>query len=180
MIFHRLKRINKNQKGFTLIELIVAIAITGLITGGLAVSIFQVFDVNARNSNSMLAVRQVQNAGSWISHDTQMAQNVNTEDDTDTPETEVLTLTWAEYDDDGDEYQVVYTVVDDELKREHYTNRAINPDPDATTMVAQYINSTETQFANGKLTLTITATLGGWRQSVSETRVYEIIPRPGS
>ncbi len=179
MIFHRLKLIHNYQRGFTLIELLVVIAITALITGGITMSIFQVLNVSARSSNHMVAVKQVENAGHWISRDTLMAQIVDTEDDAETPETELVTLTWAEYND-GDEHQVVYTIVDDELKREHYTNSVL----DATTMVAQYIDTDPTKtncvFTSGKLTLTVTATLGGWPESATETRVYEIIPRPGS
>lgn len=68
--------INKGQRGFTLIELLVAMAISGLIVSGLTMSILQVFDSSARNSSGMTVVRQVQNAGHWISRDTLMAQAV--------------------------------------------------------------------------------------------------------
>ena len=188
MIVHRLGVINKNQKGFTLVELAVALAITGLITGGITMTIFQVFDVNARTSNHMTAVRQVQNAGYWISRDAQMAQS--------TVITEVLgfpsTLTWTEYVAPSDEHQVVYTLLaDNKLQREHYTNRDINPDPNTTTFVAQYIDSdttkTKCEFIDtdgdtikDKLILIVTATVSGWPQEQSETRIYEVIPRPGS
>ena len=92
-----------------------------------------------------------------------------------------LTLTWTEFGTDGDEHQVVYTLAADQLlRREHYTNRAINPAPDATTFVAQYINSIQaTQGAGGELTLTVSASVSGYRPA-SETRTYEIIPRPFS
>ncbi len=35
MMFHRLRLINKNQLGFTLIELVMAIAISTVITGAI-------------------------------------------------------------------------------------------------------------------------------------------------
>ena len=75
-MFHRLGLMNKNQKGFTLIELMVAIAIAGLITGSITTAIFQIFDGNTRSSNHMTAIRQVQNAGDWITNDTLGAQEV--------------------------------------------------------------------------------------------------------
>jgi len=167
--------IHNNQKGFTMIEVIIAIAVTAIITGGITMTIFQVFDGNTRTSNHMIAVRQVQNAGYWVSHDGQMAQSVEPTADSDGFP---LTLTWADWDS-GDVYQVVYSVVDNELQREHYTNLT----PDATTIVAQFIDLANCDFTdtNGDsvddtLILTITATVG----TQSETRTYEVAPRPDS
>ena len=173
MIFRRLGLINKNQRGFTLAELIVALAITGLITGGITMSIFQVFDINTRSNNHMTAVRQVQNAGYWISHDAQMARDVAPDPgDTGFP----LVLTWTEWG--GTVNEVTYTLVDSELKRSH----SVDGEP-SETVVAQYIDSVSCQLDpldNRKLTFTITATVsGGWKEA-SETRVYEVIPRPDS
>ncbi len=134
--------IHNNQKGFTMIEVVIAIAITAIITGSITMSIFQVFDGNIRSSNHMIAVRQVQNAGYWVSHDTLMAQSVVTDGGaTGFP----LTLTWTEYVS-GDEHRVVYTLISTSLKREHYTN--YDPDnpalPDTTTFAAEYINQADT------------------------------------
>jgi prepilin-type N-terminal cleavage/methylation domain-containing protein len=302
---------NKGQGGFTLVELLVAIAISSLITSGLTLTIFQVFSGNARNSSEMTVVRQVQNAGHFISRDVLMAQvmtpaeaitvswdqresgdlgdedrlyfafsgdgggtwsdnieafrnddppssysytipgeyltasfkmrfylefNVSdeyayldnitisqgefaddcssfanwnngakwtilsgefqgqgsgtTDDLTLTMTTNSLdlssyqgassgfplTLTWTGFGIDGDEYRVVYTLVGDELKREYYINSVL----EATTFVAQYIDSGQTicEFSDGVLTLTITASIGGYKPA-TETRTYEITPRPG-
>jgi len=308
----RLGLMHKGQGGFTLIELLVAIAISGLITSGLTLTIFQVFGGNARNSSEMTVVRQVQNAGHFISRDTLMAQvmtpaealivswdqhseglentdyfyfafsgdgggtwgnNIeafqgdigsspqsfsytipdeystasfkmrfflecdSTADDvyidnitisqglfsdtcsnfsnwnnganwtiyngdefqgqgsgttaertlTMTSSLDLssyqgassgfpLTLTWMEFGIGGDEHQVVYTLVGDELKREYYINSVL----EATTLVAQYIDSGQTicEFSDGVLTLTITASIGGYKPA-TETRTYEITPRPG-
>lgn len=135
MIFHRLKSIHKNQKGFTLIELIVAIAITALIIGVIVMSIFQVFIVNALSSNHMLAVRQVQNAGYWINHDVQMAQSVATDDGATGFPFDVI---WEEWD--GTLNKVTYTLEDGELKRKHW----VNGGGPSEIVVAQYIDSAET------------------------------------
>lgn len=167
MIFHRLGLINKNQMGFTLIEMIIVLAIVGVVIGGTTMTIFQVLDGNARTSNHMTAVRQVQNAGYRVSHDAQMAWDVTTDDDPGTPE--LVTFTWTDYN--GSLHTATYTLVSSELWRDY----------DGQPMrVAEYINldpaKTSCVWDGGVLTFTVTATV----QEQSETRVYEVVPRPGS
>jgi len=90
-----------------------------------------------------------------------------------------LTLTWTDWET-GDVYEVVYTLVDSELNRSH----SLNGRAPVETLVAQYIDpdpaKTNSDFAGDVLTLTVTASLGGDWQEASETRTYEVIPRPGS
>ncbi len=172
MIFHRLGLINKNQKGFTLIELIVAMAVTGFITGGITMSIFQLINIEARTSNHMTAVKEVQNAGYWVSHDAPMAQDVDDNDDPGTPELELVTLTWTEWDNTV--HQVTYTLQGTELWRD-------DSGSGQQMRVAQYIDSISCQrdpLDNRKLIVTMTATVGGGWQEASETRTYEVVPRP--
>lgn len=170
----------KSESGFTLIEVLVAIAITALIAfGGVAIAT-QIISVNAKSNAHMTAVNEVQNAGYWISRDTQMAQSV-TADGLTPPE--FLILSWTE-DSSGDNYQVVYTLEDipgstlKKLQRDHSINGGANE----LTLVAQYIDpaseKTKSEFTNGVLTLTITATVSTVSPSGSETRVYRVVPRP--
>jgi len=149
MMFPRLRLINKNQKGFTLIELMVAIAISSVITGGITMTIFQVIIGSARTNNHMIAVRQAQNAGYWVSHDAQMAQSVGLGASSGFP----LTLTWTDWNTNN-VYTVIYSLVGNKLQQDHYTNKATNPTPDATTIVAQFIDPTKTKCeAGGAFTL---------------------------
>jgi len=184
-----MKKLNKDQRGLTLIELVIAIALVGVITGGITMTILQVFTMNTRTSNHMTAVRQVQHAGFWVSPDVQMALSVNASAGSGFP----LTLIWLE-GGSNDVHEVIYTLEDmpsggfERLQREHY----IESELDSTTIVAEYIDPAETSCCcdcdddgacDGDCTcddksviFTVTATVGGQ----SETRIYEIKPRPGS
>jgi prepilin-type N-terminal cleavage/methylation domain-containing protein len=180
MMFKRLGLINRNQMGFTLIELMLAIAITSVITGAITTTIFQVVNSSARTNNHMMAVRQTQNAGYWVSRDAQMAQVVQPAGElVDDPDGTrfPLTLTWTEWD--GTVNEITYILEGTDLWRDYDGQR----DP-----VAQFIDSTmkdgQTQtrceFTDGALTFTVTATVGNDSQAQSETRIYEVRPRPGS
>jgi prepilin-type N-terminal cleavage/methylation domain-containing protein len=194
--FHSfISKVTKNQRGFTFIELIIAIAITTLITGGIVSALFQVYNVNTLNSNHMTATRQVQNAGFWISQDSQMAQIVDTTDDVGTAEIEILFLSWTGWgydigDDKGTDYVEVgyyYDAATSEIWRnEVKTTETYNDNGQLidTTIssslirVAQFITSAITTLSpnNNKveIKLTIVAEVG----DSSEQRTYEVSPRP--
>jgi len=167
-MFHRFGSIDRNQKGFTLVELLIALAITAIIAGGVTTAIFQVFTGNARTSNHMTAVRQVQEAGYWVSHDTQMAQSVNATGAAGFP----LVLSWVKWDGTAD--NVTYTLTSDQLVR----TEKVGAGQPVSTVVAKYITQAS---CSGRLSFNVTATVGpSGSQQASETRVYEVVPRPRS
>lgn len=170
----------QGEKGFTFVELIVAISIIALVSGATAAATFQVFRGAEHNNNHMTAVRQVQNAGYWISRDARIAQSM-TADNLTPPD--FLVLSWT--NENSDEYQVVYTLEDmpeSELKELRRT-QSINGGGGITTLVAQHIapdlEKTKCKFTNGILTLTVTATVGDGAPMESETRTYKLAPRSG-
>ncbi len=176
MMFHLPRLINRNQKGFTLIELMLAIAIGGLIAGGITAAIFQVVIGSARTNNHMIAVRQVQNAGYWVSHDAQIAQSI---DIGGSGGGFPLTLTWTDWESNN-VHQVTYTLVampGSELKNLQRSH-SINGTTQQTGIMAQFIESTQTSCSwnNGVLAFNITATVHGQ----TETRVYGVTRRLGS
>ncbi|NQT32016.1 MAG: prepilin-type N-terminal cleavage/methylation domain-containing protein [Deltaproteobacteria bacterium] len=173
-IFHMLRLINKNQLGMTMMELVIAMLISAVITGAITSTLFQVVEVSASTNNHMIAVRQAQSAGYWVSHDALMAQAepVIVEN---AGQLESITMDWGDWD--GNTYQVVYTF-GDELQRAY----SINSVADSTGIIAEFIDPANTgcQFIDGRLILTVTITVGSGSQVQSETRTYGLVPRPGS
>lgn len=63
----------KSAKGFTLVELLMTIAISGLIFGVVAALVFQLSTVSGAGENRLTAIHDLQNASYWFNHDGQMA-----------------------------------------------------------------------------------------------------------
>ncbi len=162
-----------------MIEMIVAIAISGAIGGGVLLSIYQVTSYQAMDKARMTCVKQVENAIHYIVRDAQMAQKVEPAD----PDGFPLVLSWTEWNKDNDsniEHEVIYSIDNSELKRSHYVNPG---EPSETqNIVARYIDSdsdkTNCDYANGVLSLELTAAITGFPKEVSETRTIEITTRP--
>jgi len=89
----------KQEIGFTLIELVIATAIMALASVAAGMAIYQVFGGTEGNNDRMTALHQVQNAGYWISRDTQMAISVNTTATLAFPD--FLHIGWTEWNDAG-------------------------------------------------------------------------------
>jgi prepilin-type N-terminal cleavage/methylation domain-containing protein len=173
-----MKKLHKDQTGFSLIELLIVIALTGIVTAAITMTVFQVFNMNTRTSNRMAAVSQVQQAGKLVSEDILEAQPASI--NVTRSGVKFLVLGWTAQN--GTAYVVNYTLesmpsgIFNILWRKHYTNSVL----DSTTKVAEYIDPDQTKTScvwDGKvLTFKVTATVG----KESETRVYEVKPRPGS
>jgi len=160
-----------NQKGLTLVELLIAMTVGAMIAGAVVASMFQLFTVSDRNSDWNAAFTQVQNAGYWVSHDAVQAQEV---DDT----SGLVTLDWVDWENDV--HHVVYTLEGTGELRELKRAYSLNGSPQETMVVAQYIvpgqANTDCSWDENVLTLVITAQVGD--QTVSRT--YKVEPRPSS
>jgi prepilin-type N-terminal cleavage/methylation domain-containing protein len=74
--FQNRRRARKGQRGFTLIELVVALMVSGILIVGTA-AIFRVLAVNSvTTTNQAVANLQVHYADYWISHDVVQAGNI--------------------------------------------------------------------------------------------------------
>jgi len=170
------------EKGFTLVELLIAITIMVLVSGAAGAAIFQILRGIERNNDYITAVRQVQNAGYRISRDAQMAQSVAT-DNLTLPD--FLALSWTEWDADGDPiyHSATYSfedLTDDigKLKRSHWSSAGASEQ----TLVAQHIyydpddvdNTSKASYQSPVLTVQLTALF----EETLETREYKIKRRP--
>jgi prepilin-type N-terminal cleavage/methylation domain-containing protein len=199
MIPHRLRVINWDQKGFTLLELVIAMAITALIGSAVGTATYQVVKVNTLSSNHQIAVSQVQNAVNSISHDAQQAQQVIPQDalgnalllDTvpvdstlisfDLSSGEKLMVKWVDWDGNVTN-EVTYTIVNGTLRRDIalYVNGSL---PEKKTMtIANNISTPDVlqpvhcnwDTYMRTLTFQMQVVVG----TTTETRTFQILPRP--
>ena len=63
----------KRQSGFTLAEMLVTAAITGVLATVIGTSVFQIFTITEHGNDRLLALHELQNAGFWLNNDGQMA-----------------------------------------------------------------------------------------------------------
>jgi prepilin-type N-terminal cleavage/methylation domain-containing protein len=169
----------RNEKGFTLIELIIVIAIASLIVNAAGMSIFQILNGTEHNNDHATAVRQVQNAGHWISQDAQRSQVIDNENNPATGITEFITFTWTTWEDNYS-HEVIYIfeeITEDlaDLKRQYttYDDEGSEVSSVTTKIAGNITEPVSFQYLNGTWTLTITSMAG----ELTETRKYEIISR---
>jgi len=166
-----MKRLHRDQRGLTIIELLVVIILTALITTAITTTFFQVFNMNIRTTNHMSVLSQVQQAGKLVSEDILQAQNVTPGASSGFP----LTLTWVV----NATHEIIYTLDEGELWR----SESIDGGDPMTTRVAEYIDPDETSchLEGDVLIFKVTATVGeGTWGEESEQRIYRVQPRPGT
>ena len=66
----------RGRSGFTLVEILIGLAISGLLVGGIATAIWQVVNVNAGSVSRMTAIKQVEVAIDNLRPDILVAQEI--------------------------------------------------------------------------------------------------------
>jgi prepilin-type N-terminal cleavage/methylation domain-containing protein len=67
----------RNEKGFSLLELLVAIGIVGLVGGGMTMTTATIVKITPQSNDHIIVLSQAQNAGYWITRDMFTAQAID-------------------------------------------------------------------------------------------------------
>jgi type II secretory pathway component PulJ len=157
-----------NQKGMTLIEVLLACAITSAIVGGLSVAIFSVIKVTERGNAESAALHDLQMASYWINNDAQMALITSLQQGSQT--STAVSMNWT--DSQGSSHTCNYWLSDNKLKR--------NLDGTVTT-AALNITSVGFSISGNMLTYRIQSTPPGrWGVSRQSTGMVYLRPKAGT
>jgi len=143
-----------NERGLTTVDLVMAIAVTGLIVTFLGTSIYQIFTVSGYGNDRLIAMHELQNAAYWFGFDGQGAKSAAAGSEL------VLTQT--------DNSTITYSLTGTELRR--------TADGGQMT-VARNITSAGFFMDNRVITMSLTSSPEG-RHGVSEQGTYMVYLRP--
>jgi len=171
-----MKIISGHEKGFTLVEVLVALAILGSITGVMAMTVSQTITGSGRSNDQATVLNQIQNAGYWIVRDAQMSQNDKVGAFEDHPH-KVVSFKWWDWSDGTKKLRRAdYTLEDNKLIRtfrRHEGKEEESPNIKTETVVAMYIEQAGSTYDGKLLTVSITARFG----EASLTKEYQVKPR---
>ncbi len=167
----------RSQRGFTAIELLVALATAALIGGTTTMTALQIIDGGANSQATMAVAVETQRAGHVIGRDVFAAESIVT-DGLTAPN--FLVLTWTEQDYGGGNsvyHSATYSFKNliggvGELFRNHWSSAGADDD----TMIARYLRfdpdnpglSSNVSYLDPVLSVTLRAASG----DVSQARTY--------
>jgi hypothetical protein len=143
-----------NERGLTTVDLVMAIAVTGLIVTFLGASIYQMFTVSGYGNDRLIAMHELQNAAYWFDFDGQGAKSAATGSEL------VLTQT--------DNSTITYSLTGTELRRTAGGGQMT---------LARNITSAGFSMDNRVITMSLTSSPEG-RHGVSEQGTYMVYLRP--
>ena len=143
-----------DEKGFTLVELVMATAVTGLIVSFLGTSIYQMLTVTEYGNDRLTALHELQNAAYWFYLDGQRAVTASANGE--------LLLTISESS------SITYSLVGTELRR---------TDGGTYMTLAQNITGASFSIDNRLVTMSLSSSPEG-RGSVTENGTYKVYLRP--
>jgi prepilin-type N-terminal cleavage/methylation domain-containing protein len=158
----------KSQRGFTIFELLISLAIAAIVAAAAGTTVVQVVKSSNIINNNMTALNNVRSAGEWLSRD---GRNANTCDSVFnlTPSSGTLTMTWTDYS--GVLNTVVYTISSDNTLVRTYSGGA---GPAQTMTAATHISAVSGSATGNTIAVSAVTAAAG---SQSLTMTYRIAMR---
>jgi len=156
------------QSGFTLIEVLVVVAIGGVILTGAFATLNQITLGAPSNINKTVVLSDINNAASYIRRDIQMVQETNLPVD-GTPQNSV-TFDWYDFTlfvADNISHSCTYTLSDTTLLRNY---------DDTTSIIGRHITNISFSQDGEFINVSVTANVSGW-QAKSKTISFSIYMR---
>ena len=143
-----------SQRGMTIVEMVVATALTGIIVVFLGTAIFQILNVTGYGNDRLMAAHDLENASYWFNFDGQQAVAASGGSG--------LALTLS------DDSTVTYTLTGTELRRSA---------GGAYMVLARDITNASFSISDRVITMSLTSSPSG-RHDVSENGTYKVYLRP--
>ena len=158
--------------GFSAAEVLVALTVASVLSGGVVMSISQVLNTSVQNSDHTVATKQVRNVIYWVRLDAKMAQTVQVDAGASGLP---LVLSWDDWD--NTQHEITYALVDDTLMRNH----VIDGGSPTSLLVAEDVNPdpalTNCSYDGDVLSFKVTITVGAGSRVISETQEFTVDPR---
>jgi prepilin-type N-terminal cleavage/methylation domain-containing protein len=161
------------ETGFTLLEVLISLAILSIMGAGVISIVSQTFNQSTRNAEAMKAIEQVENAAYWINQDALMTQTISFTEGPGFP----LILGWQ--DEAGDLNRVTYSISGSKLLRTLSINDVAVRQSVAAANINSGLSQTNCVYGAGVLNFQATSTIG----ASTQTRNYQIkirIDQPSS
>ncbi len=162
-------KLRKSDKGFTLVELLVGLTIMVIVVGTASAAIITMMRLSPRTNSWAIALRQVQDAGYWISRDVYQSQTI-------TVGTDTTYLTLLQPQIIPPDRTVVYS-----WETMPGGERLTRSDGTNTILIAEYISAHPQptyDSDNGTLTFDITATYGDISVPMGYSATQRVPPTP--
>jgi len=172
-------KITGHEKGFAFIEVMLAIAISGVIIGVIVMTISQAFTGSRSSNDQATVLNHVQNAGCWIVRDAQMSEYKHVNGDINFGNQDVVSFKWWDWSTGQKNLcKIDYKLKDNKLIRtfkRHEGEGEGTVVEQTETEVARYITEAGCP-SNGDLEL-LTVTITGSIGEATLTEEYEANPR---
>jgi len=160
-------RLRADQRGNTLLELLIAAAITGLIAAPTSAALFETFQTTTWGTQKSAQLGDLRNAATWLSVDIPLANSTDLPDGGPAQSSVVITFT-DYYGGGSTAHQVSYALVGTELRR---------TEDGATHTVAWHV--TAVSFLRSGYLVTVTLTTPSPSGSAEQT-TYQFSMRSNS